>query len=273
MHTVPRSTALVLPVCLCLLGAGVGPAGAEKAAPKPKKEKWIQLFNGKDLGGWKPKIRGYPLGDNHLDTFRVENGVLKVSYDKYQKFEDKFGHLAYHKPFSRYRIRIEYRFLGEQVPGGPGWALRNSGVMLHGQAPESMGVDQRFPVSIEAQFLGGNGSAERPTGNMCSPGTHVVMDGKLTTTHCINSKSKTYHGDQWVTFEAEVRGGGVVKHMIEGETVIAYGEPQLDDTDKEGKKLLDEAGGKKIVERGYIYLQAESHPIEFRKVELLVLGN
>ena len=44
---------------------------------------WIQLFNGKDLTGWTPKIRYHDLGDNFGDTFRVEDGLLKVSYDQY----------------------------------------------------------------------------------------------------------------------------------------------------------------------------------------------
>ncbi len=113
----------------------------------------------------------------------------------------KFGHLFYKTPFSHYRLRIEYRFVGDQCPGGPSWAFRNSGVMIHGQPPESMRKDQEFPVSIEVQFLGGNGRDKRPTANVCTPGTNIVMGGKLITQHCTDSKAKTYHGDQWVTVE------------------------------------------------------------------------
>jgi hypothetical protein len=236
-------------------------------APANAAEKWIQLFNGRDLTGWKAKIRGYPLGENHADTFRVEKGVLKVSYDKYPKFEGKFGHLVYRKPFSRYRLRIEYRFVGEQCPGGPEWAFRNSGVMIHGQPPESMGVDQEFPVSIEVQFLGGKGTGERPTANVCSPGTHIVLDGKLTKKHCIESSSKTFHGDQWVTVDVKVDGSKLIEHLVNGESVLKSSEPQLDDGDPQAKKLLK--GDKKLLDGGYLYLQAESHPIEFRKVEIL----
>ena len=46
---------------------------------------WIPLFNGKDLQGWTPKITKHDFGDNYAETFRVENGVLKVAYDKYLK--------------------------------------------------------------------------------------------------------------------------------------------------------------------------------------------
>ncbi len=221
-------------------------------------EKWIQLFNGKDLKDWKVKITGHELGDNFGNTFRVEDGLLKVSYDKYKKFGGKFGHLFYKTPFSHYIIRIEYRFTGKQCPGGPGWARRNSGVMLHGQTPESMGKNQKFPDSIEVQFLGGFGKGKRPTANLCTPGTHVVMNGKLFKPHCVNSKSKTYHGDKWVTVEVEVRGGEVMKHKIDGQVVLEYTKPQLNNG--------------KILTGGSISLQSESHPIEFRKVELKKLS-
>lgn len=229
-------------------------------------EKWIQLFNGKDLTGWKVKITGYELNDNYKNTFRVEDGLLKVSFDGYDKFDGKFGHLFYEKPFSNYVLRLEYRFVGQQVPGGPGWAFRNSGIMIHGQSAESMRKDQNFPVSVEVQLLGGSGTGQRPTGNVCTPGTHVVMDGKLVTRHCNPSSSKTYHGDQWVTIELEVRGNKSIKHIIDGKTVMEYTHPQLDEKDADAKKLIKD--GDKMLSGGSISLQSESHPVEFRKVEL-----
>lgn len=250
-----RSIAAVLSLLFC------------SAAFSAEKEQWIQLFNGKDMTGWTPKFRGYDLGVNHNDTFRVENGVLKVSYDKWDKFDSKFGHLFYKESFSNYRLRVEYRFVGDQCPGGPGWAFRNSGVMIHGQPAETMTKDQDFPVSVETQLLGGSGKGQRTTANVCTPGTHIVMDGKLITTHCINSKSKTYHGDDWVTLELEVRGNKVVKHIMEGQVVFEYTQPQLDPKDGNAKKLMK--GDDVMLSGGSISLQAESHPCEFRKVELL----
>ena len=241
------------------------------AKDKPAKEKWIQLFNGKDLKGWTPKFAGHDLGENYNDTFRVANGVLKVSYDKYKKFDSKFGHLFHEKEFSNYRLRVEYRFVGKQAPGGPGWAFRNNGIMIHGQSAESMGKKQHFPTSIEVQLLGGKGTGERPTGNLCTPGTNVVMDGKLDRRHVISSKSKTYHGDQWVKLEVLVCGN-TIKHIVEGETVLVYTDPQLDDRDGNARKLMA-AGAKKMLTRGTISIQAESHPTEFRKIELLELND
>lgn len=237
-----------------------------------KESEWIQLFNGKNLDGWTPKIRYHDLGDNFGNTFRVEDGLLKVRYDdeSYPKFGEKFGHLFYKKSFSHYILRVEYRFVGDQVTGGPGWATRNSGLMLHCEDPKLMTKDQDFPTSIEYQILGGDGERKRTTANLCTPGTNVVMNGKLHRPHCTSSTSKTYHGEQWVTVEVEVRGSGTVKHTIDGEVVLEYSKPQLDVNDAHAKMLAEKQGGV-MLEGGYISLQSESHPVDFRKVELRVL--
>ncbi len=241
----------------------------ESAGPKSK---WIQLFNGKNLDGWTPKIRYHQLGENYGNTFRAEDGLLKVRYDadKYEQFDERFGHVFYEQPYSHYRLRVEYRFVGEQCSGGPGWAIRNSGMMLHCEDPKLMTVDQDFPTSIELQLLGGNGRDSRTTANLCTPGTNVVMDGKLIKRHCTSSTSKTYHGDQWVTVEVEVRGSGTIRHIVDGEVVLQYSESQLDERDEHARMLAAKQGGL-LLEGGYISLQSESHPIDFRKVELLVL--
>jgi len=233
------------------------------------KPEWISLFNGKDLEGWTIKISGHELNDNHLDTFRVEEGVLKMCYDQYEQFNGKFGHLFYKDSFSHYRMRVEYRFLGEQTPGAPGWAFRNSGIMVHSQSPQSMRIDQDFPVSIEVQLLGGDGQNDRATGNACTPGTHIVQNGELITRHVVPSSGNTYHGDQWVTLEVEVRGNECIKHIVDGRVVLEYENPQLDDGDADAKNLV--SNGDKMLYGGFISLQAESHPVEFRRVELLPL--
>lgn len=231
---------------------------------------WTSLFNGKDLQGWTPKIAGHALGVNDNDTFRVQDGLLTVSYDRYEAFDNAFGHLFYTAPFSAYRLRLEYRFVGDQAPGGPAWALRNSGIMIHCQPPETMGLTQSFPVSLEVQLLGGNGKDDRTTGNLCTPGTHVVMKGSLVTQHCINSSSKTFHGDQWVQAELEVRGGRLIRHLINGQVVLEYGDPQLDEGDADAQQLL-KSGANKQVDQGYVCLQAESHPVQFRNIQIQAL--
>ncbi|MEE2643244.1 MAG: DUF1080 domain-containing protein [Planctomycetota bacterium] len=257
--------------CLSLLLITICPAlspfvsGQEEPSAKTDSP-WISLFNGKNLKGWTPKIRGHQLGDNFGNTFRVEDGKIQVGFEKYGEFKERFGHLFYDEKFSNYIFRCEYRFIGKQCPGGPGWARRNSGIMLHCQDPKSMTLDQDFPVSIEVQLLGGFGSGKRTTANLCTPGTNVVMNNRLITSHCNSSSSKTYHGEQWVTVEVEVRGGELIKHRIDGKVVLQYDKPQLDPRDGMAKKLIRD--GNLILSEGYISLQAESHPCEFRNVQL-----
>lgn len=233
---------------------------------------WIQLFNGKDLNDWTVKIAKHEVGENYANTFRVEDGLMKVRYDGYTDFDFQYGHIHYNTPYSAYLLRVEYRFTGEQAPGGEGWAWRNSGAMLHGQDPHTMLKDQDFPISIEGQLLGGDGTNERTTSNLCTPGTNVLMerDGELFTPHCTNSNSKTYHGDQWVTAEFLVLADSVVHHILEGDTVLTYYKPQIGGGSVSNYDPAVKEDGK-VLKSGYISLQSESHPVDFRKVELLDL--
>ena len=235
---------------------------------KASKEEWISMFNGKDLTGWTPKIRNYASGENFGNTFRVEDGKLVVRYDAYDSFNERFGHIFYKDKFSYYRIRLNYRFVGDQAINGPGWATRNSGIMIHGQAPQTMGKNQDFPVSIEVQLLGGNGKDKRTTCNLCTPGTNVEMNGKLFTPHCINSTSETYHGDQWVKAEVYVLGDSLVQHLINEQSVLSYQKPQIGGGNVSGQEVVFGTKGQLLTE-GYISLQSESHPVEFKNIEIL----
>ncbi|ATP59086.1 hypothetical protein CPT03_00910 [Pedobacter ginsengisoli] len=225
--------------------------------------KWEQMFDGKDLNGWDVKIRKHDLNDNFGNTFSVKDGNIQVRYDKYSEFDEQFGHLFYKKPYSYYLIGVEYRFTGDQVKGGPGWAYRNSGIMIHGQDPATMKKDQDFPNSIEVQLLGGAGNGERPTANLCTPGTQFVKDGKVIKTHCIESNSKTFNGDQWVRVEVLALGDSLIVHYVNGEEVLRYNRPQLDP--------VGGAAEGKLLTGGSISLQSESHPVDFRKVEIINL--
>ena len=234
---------------------------------------WQQLFNGKDLTGWDIKIKGHELNENYGNTFRVEDGVMKVVYDQYTDFNRQYGHIFYKEDFSHYLLRVEYRFVGDQAPKGEGWAFRNSGVMVHGQSAASMGKGQDFPISIEVQFLGGKGDGKpRPTCNLCTPGTNVEMDGQLIKRHCLNSTSKTYHGDQWVSAEVLVLGNEVIKHIVNGDTVFTYQKPQMGGGVANGFNPTVKKDGM-LLSKGSISLQSESHPVEFRKVEILDLSS
>lgn len=257
-------------------------AAAQSKAPKPSD--WIQLFNGKDLTGWDVKIAGYAMNDNYKNTFRAEDGMIRVMYDGYDRFDGRYGHLYFKEPFSHYKLKFEYRFLGEQLPGGDSWNVRNSGVMLHSEPAWNLGKDQTFPVSLEMQLLGGLGSGERHTGNLCSPGTIADINGKLDMAHCINASSKTYNGDVWVKGEAIVYGDSIIYHLIDGDTVLTYTHTRIGggftspannsfevahftpESAAAWRKLADTP-----LKSGYIALQSESHAIDFRNIELLPL--
>jgi len=232
---------------------------------------WINLFNGKDLKDWNVKISKHEYKDNYANTFRVEDGLMKVSYDGYNTFDQQYGHIFYKKPFSAYLLKVTYRFVGEQAKGGEGWALRNSGAMLHCQNPATMLKDQDFPISIEGQILGGDGEHDRHTSNVCTPGTQIDFQGKLFTQHCLDSKSKTYAGDQWVTAEFLVLGDSVIKHIIDGEVVLEYTKPQIGGGNVSNYDPKVKVDGTPL-KSGYISLQSESHPIEFKGVKLFDLA-
>lgn len=265
MHVMTRIMASLLLVTMILLAV----SGCR--AQDPDEKNWIQLFNGSDIEDWDVKLTGRNLNDNFGDTFRVRDGILKVAYDAYDSFDSDFGVLTYNKPYSYYLIAVEYRFTGEQLEGGPGWALRNSGIMIHSQSAESMLKDQNFPISIEVQLLGGTGEGVRTTANLCTPGTNVVMDEELVTRHCVSSASETYHGDQWVRVEVEVLGDSLITHRIDGSDVLSYSKPQIGGGAVEPFDPAIKIDGQ-ILTSGFISLQSESHPIEFRKVELLNLA-
>jgi len=227
----------------------------EKVVDKEAEKEWIQLFNGKDLANWTPKFVGHKAGVNYKDTFVVKDGLLVVDYSKWDTWDNVFGHLFYNKEFEHYILRAEYRFVGKQIEGGPEWANMNNGFMIHGQKPESMKLDQDFPNSIEVQLLAGLADGKkRGTLNICTPGTHIFRNGKLVKNHVIKSGGPTFPVNEWVAVELEVRGSEVIRHKCEGKTVIEYSKPQLDNGT--------------ILEKGTISIQAESSPIEFRKIEL-----
>lgn len=244
------------------------------ACAAPKKEvhnEWIQLFNGKDLDGWIVKVHHHEPGENFGNTFRVEDGMIKVRYDQYGDFNDQFSHLYYKQPFSHFHLKLEYRFSGELQKGAPGYTLLNSGVMFHSQDPRGMLKEQNWPISVEMQFLAGLGDGKpRPTGNMCSPGTEIVYRGEVYAGHCLNSTSKTYDRDAWVKAELIVLGDSLITHIIDGDTVLQYSKPTMGGGVVQGYDSTVWHPGMAL-KSGYIALQSEGQPIDFRNVELMDL--
>jgi Domain of Unknown Function (DUF1080) len=253
-----------------VLPASMVPPGA------PPIGQWISLFNGKNLDGWTIKMTHHAINDNYLDTFRVEDGLLRVVYADYPTpFGGEFGHIFYtgfQRVFSHYRLRIEYRIVGAQIAGAPDWGYRNNGVMIHSESPESMTLDQEFPTSLEVQFLGsdeGEASTPRPTGNVCSPGTNLVLNGQLHTEHCVLTSSLVIRGEQWVTIEVEVIGNASVTHTVNGTVTAQYTNLQYDPNDVNAQRLI--RSDDLALREGMIALQAESHPTDFRRVEIMLL--
>ena len=243
---------------------------AVKDQPQTKQatNKWVNIFNGKDLAEWNVKINTYPLNENFANTFRVEDGILKIRYDGYgDNFDSRFGAIFYNKKLSNYRLKVEYRFVGETAPGGPEWGYRDSGVQFHSQSPSSMKIDQPFPVSLEYNLHGGNGTDERPVGEICANGMLVEINGQLNDSYCTKpTVKKTFHGDQWVTLEIDVKDG-VIKHFVNGEEILQYANPIYNKEHELGKTFIKD--DEVAVTGGYISLQSNSHPIDFRKIELM----
>ena len=232
----------------------------------PEDNNWEYLFNGKNLDGWEIKIRNHELGDNFNNTFKVKDGSLKVSYENYESFDNKFGHIFYtKKKFKNYRLSLDYKFSGSHLNGAPGWSIKNSGIMLHCQHPSTMLIDQEFPISAEAQLLGGLGDGDRSTANICSPGTDVDINGKKAEYHCINSSSKTYNNDDWVNVEVIVYSDSIIHHLVEGDTVLTYSNLRVG-----GGEIPENYVSKKgqVLDEGYISLQSEGHPVEFREIKI-----
>ncbi len=261
---------------LRVIAALAASAALVACAPKPKPHieapagNWVSLFNGKDLADWTVKIAGHDVGDNYRNTFRVENGLLKVSYQQYDKFGDRFGSLFYNKPFSRYWLRAEYRFTGKAAPGAPAWTYKNSGIQLHSQAPQTLRKAQQFPVSVEFDLVGGWTFGSRPTGDVCHYGTRVLMNGTPLKVLCSRLSDVTIRDDQWVTVLAEVDGGKHVRQIVNGDLIVEYSDLTLDDSNADAQRMMA-AGAPKALTSGYISIQSNGFPIEFRRIEVLPL--
>jgi hypothetical protein len=231
-----------------------------------KQSEWTQLFNGQNLDGWIPKINHYDAGVNYDSTFFVHDGMISVRYKNYGDFDDRFGHLFYKTPFSRFHLKLEYRFAEPQQPGAPEWTRLNSGVMYHSQDPRTILKNQDWPISVEMQFLAARDTIEsRSTGNMCSPGTDIVFEGKKYDGHCLNSSSKTFPFDEWVKAELVVYGDSLILHIINGDTVLRYTNPTIGGGVVSGYDSTVFQIGTPL-KSGYIGLQSEGQPVDFRNI-------
>ncbi|TDD94712.1 3-keto-disaccharide hydrolase [Flavobacterium cellulosilyticum] len=229
---------------------------------------WQTLFNGKNLDGWIVKINHHEVGDNYANTFRVKDGKIQVNYDDYGKFNESYGHLYFHEPFSSYHLKFEYRFTDQWLKDAPWYTYRNSGVMFHSQDPKTILKDQDWPISVEYQILAEEkAGTPRPTANVCSPGTEIFYNNVMEPQHCVNSSSKTYKWDKWVSGELIVYKDSLVIHVVEGDTVLQYTKPQIGGEVVTGFDPAIKIDRKPLT-LGYIALQAEGQGIEFKNIKI-----
>jgi hypothetical protein len=250
-------TLLLTPLLLLSLSCNTNKNTTEKNT-----QNWVALFNGKNLDNWIPKIAGYKLGENFGNTFRVENGILSTRYDAYDNFKNRFGALYYNKKFSNFRLRVEYRFVGDTVAGAPSWGYQDGGIQYYCQAPQTMDINQPFPVCLEYNLLG-----TRPSGEICANGIYVLVGGKRNEDYCTPPVVQVVPPkDQWSTAEIDVRNGKMTQY-VNGVPVISFSNPRYDSTKAIAKQFI--TPGNDMVQDGYISLQSNSHPMDFRKIEIM----
>jgi hypothetical protein len=249
------------------------------STPTSTKPAWQPLFDGKTLNGWTTKIVGYPAGEDPLETFRVKDGAIVINYDKYGgDMQARWAHLFYNQSFKFYKLSLEYRFVGEDMqPLRP--TQWNSGVLYHAQSPQSMSLNQPYPVSAEAQILGTfaapyRDGGPRMTSSACGLGTALSYGG-VVTDDCFKSRVPTKPNDQWVLFELEVLPEGVINHYIDGKLAVTYDHLLLDTSDARkrfpSQQMIDAQGGNRELTSGYITFQSEGHPVEFRNIKIMEL--
>ena len=230
-------------------------------AAEPTVGKWIDIFNGKDLDGWTPKITGHALDENYADTFQVRDGLLTVSYDKYEKFDNKFGHLFYQHAFSLPHPP-QYRFTASRPSAAPA-GFRNSGIRVHCQDPATMTKDQNFLFRSRSNSSAATAVTNAPPAP-CTPGTRRQEWQARYQFHCINSTSDTFHGDQWVT--AESKSAAAKSSDISSTARLFLNTPARSLTRAMAMpRAADNAGT--MLSKGWISLQAESHPVQFRNIK------
>lgn len=239
-----------------------GALGDLTLTPAANTDGWVNLFNGKDLTGWVPLIHKHKVGENVYDTFRADsvNKVIKVLYDKYPNLEfgGRCGNLYYNRRLTNYRIKVTYRFQEPLVKNPVGWSKNNSGLMIFGIDPATVTGDPEFPPLIEIQLLGspsqpGGGGTTSP--NYCEPGGMTMQQH---TGGCGNNGTgKTPNpAAQWTTVEADVHVTGQTKIYQHPDTTNAV-------LTMSGPRYQNAA-----VTGGYIALQSEGQPIEYKDILL-----
>lgn len=227
--------------------------------PATSTDGWVNLFNGKDLTGWVPLIHKSKVGENYMDTFRADsvNKVIRIAYDKYpnQSFDGRIGNLYYNKRLTNYRVRVTYRFIEPQAKNPVSWGRNNSALMIFAVDPYTITGDPQLPPMIELQLLGSPSAGGTTSPNYCDLGG---MSMQQHSARCGNNGSgkAPNPANQWTTVEAEVHVTGVTKVF------------QLPDTTNPAQTMSGPRYMNQAVTGGFVALQSESQPIEFKDILL-----
>jgi hypothetical protein len=95
----------------------------------------------------------------------------------------------------------------------------------------------------------------------------VFYQGELDPRHCISSSSETYQWDQWVKADLIVYRDSLVIHMVNGDTVLVYSNPQIGGEVVDGFDPDIKQDGTPLTS-GYIGLQAEGQGVVFRNLKM-----
>jgi hypothetical protein len=189
----------------------------------------VQLFNGKDLSGWRAVFDDPTTKTN--EAWKIDKGVLRaMAIGK--------GYIRTEVPYADYKFHVEWRW-----PKGPG----NSGVVLH-----IVGGDRVWPKGFEAQLK------SEHAGDIVmfadARGTRAAIGekpGEPKTTRLERiGPSRENPAGEWNSYDI-VSSGGTVTLSANGEEV----------------NHMSNA----VPNAGYIALQTEGTPIEFRNITLTTL--
>jgi hypothetical protein len=232
-------------------GAFVPDAAAQTASDSG----WAPLFDGRDLLGLEVQIKGKPKGQDPDKVFSVHDGLLHA-YAGWPITDGNSaqGYVVTAKEYSRYRVRLEYRFADRPGTGG-------SGVEYHVHEGEF------WPRCLECQLQRGyagdcwliNGAGARDAaGRVYAPGGYVQI-------------AKTSRQDkdiEWNSAEVLVMGTDSSVHRING-TVNnrVYQLVQLNGANQavplvQGRILVQAEGQEMLVRRWEIQeLDAQGRPL------------
>ena len=121
----------------------VGRTGAAEDQPISPSDGVIRLFNGKDLSGWTPWLKGIGR-KNPNQVYSIKDGAIRIS-------GEGLGYLATEKSCKDYRLIVEYKW-GERTDGSGN--VRNSGILLHAVGADG-GANGVFMTCIEVQLAQG----------------------------------------------------------------------------------------------------------------------